>query len=253
MMQGRGNIGRPDTPGVSAPEMQRIMDELPREVIAPAFNRLAGQLESQTAAEGLGAKLPGSDAEWPAATPHTVQGVLAALAAKLGFHQGERTNPHHVTAAQVGAYTARETEDAISKRVFATGSADMTRAEYGGSGPGIVKKADDATRLNGHPQTDFAYLRAVQVYGCTFRLDGWKEGSGVWTQDAYCFSMEAEYNTTAPWVYKTGVKATDQKLEDALAQLSGGCLTTAHDYVRATLYEPPPRCDVTIYMRRAIK
>ena len=31
-MLGKGNVGRPDTPGVSTAEMQRIMDELPREV-----------------------------------------------------------------------------------------------------------------------------------------------------------------------------------------------------------------------------
>ena len=40
-MLGKGNVGRPDTPGVSTAEMQRIMDELPREVLAPAFNELA--------------------------------------------------------------------------------------------------------------------------------------------------------------------------------------------------------------------
>ena len=45
-MLGKGNVGRPDTPGVSTAEMQRIMDELPREVLAPAFNELAGQLEA---------------------------------------------------------------------------------------------------------------------------------------------------------------------------------------------------------------
>jgi len=49
-MLGKGNVGRPDTPGVSTAEMQRIMDELPREVLAPAFNELAGQLEAETAA-----------------------------------------------------------------------------------------------------------------------------------------------------------------------------------------------------------
>ncbi len=45
-LQGKGNLGRPDTPGVDTTEMQRILDELPREVIVPAFNRLAEQLEA---------------------------------------------------------------------------------------------------------------------------------------------------------------------------------------------------------------
>ena len=37
-LQGKGNVGRPDTPGVSLEEMQRILDEIPREVIVPVFN-----------------------------------------------------------------------------------------------------------------------------------------------------------------------------------------------------------------------
>ena len=68
-MLGKGNVGRPDTPGVSTAEMQRIMDELPREVLAPAFNELAGQLEAETAAADIGAAAP--------------EGVTAAPAGKL--------------------------------------------------------------------------------------------------------------------------------------------------------------------------
>lgn len=43
---GKGNVGRPDTPGVSSAEMQRILDELPREVIIPKFNGLVEALET---------------------------------------------------------------------------------------------------------------------------------------------------------------------------------------------------------------
>ena len=70
---GKGNLGRPDTPGVDTAEMQRILDELPREVIVPAFNRLADQLETSNAAASLGAVPPES---LPEDTPATVQGVL---------------------------------------------------------------------------------------------------------------------------------------------------------------------------------
>ena len=44
MLQGKGNIGKPNTPGVSTQEMQRIMDEIPREVIIPAYNELVDEL-----------------------------------------------------------------------------------------------------------------------------------------------------------------------------------------------------------------
>ena len=45
-LAGKGNIGRPDIPGVSTAEMQRILDELSLEVIVPAFNELSGQVEN---------------------------------------------------------------------------------------------------------------------------------------------------------------------------------------------------------------
>lgn len=45
-LAGKGNLGRPDIPGVSTAEMQRILDELSREVIVPAFNELSGQVET---------------------------------------------------------------------------------------------------------------------------------------------------------------------------------------------------------------
>lgn len=44
-LSGKGSVGRPDTPGVTAAEMQRILDEIPREVIVPRFNGLIDALE----------------------------------------------------------------------------------------------------------------------------------------------------------------------------------------------------------------
>lgn len=43
---GKGNVGKPDIPGVSTAEMQRIMDEIPREVIIPAFNELSDEAQA---------------------------------------------------------------------------------------------------------------------------------------------------------------------------------------------------------------
>lgn len=45
-LKGKGNVGKPDIPGVSTAEMQRIMDEIPREIIVPAFNELSHQAET---------------------------------------------------------------------------------------------------------------------------------------------------------------------------------------------------------------
>lgn len=45
-LAGKGNLGRPDIPGVSTTEMQRILDELSREIIVPAFNELSREVET---------------------------------------------------------------------------------------------------------------------------------------------------------------------------------------------------------------
>lgn len=39
-LQNKGNIGMPDTPGLSTADMQKKMDEIPREIIIPALNAL---------------------------------------------------------------------------------------------------------------------------------------------------------------------------------------------------------------------
>lgn len=54
-LEGKGNVGKPDTPGVDTAEMQRILDELSREVIVPAFNKLIDALHDSTSASSLGA------------------------------------------------------------------------------------------------------------------------------------------------------------------------------------------------------
>ena len=126
-LQGKGNLGRPDTPGVDTTEMQRILDELPREVIVPAFNRLTEQLEAADAAASLGARPPEG---LPEDTPATAQGVLEAMQAGAAEHAARTDNPHAVTAAQTGAYTKAETEEAIGRRVVEIGAGDMAQAVY---------------------------------------------------------------------------------------------------------------------------
>ena len=137
-MLGKGNVGRPDTPGVSTAEMQRIMDEIPREIIVPAFNELSDELIAETAAASLGAQVVEG---LPEETPATVQGVMEALysASKAGEsnvsealedHAGNTNNPHNVTAAQTGAYTKEETEAAIDAKVVQIGAGDMAKAVY---------------------------------------------------------------------------------------------------------------------------
>lgn len=40
----KGNVGKPDTPNLTTSEMQRVLDEIPREVIIPKYNELIDEL-----------------------------------------------------------------------------------------------------------------------------------------------------------------------------------------------------------------
>lgn len=258
-MSGKGNLGRPDTPGVSATEMQRIMDELPREVLAPAMNELAEQLEAPEAAAQLGAAVPGEGA-LPEDTPGSVQGVLEALLALQQAHEADTGNPHGVTAAQAGAYTKAETDAAIAQKVVEIGSADMTRAVYdpGGRATDIFAVTD---ALAGQLTAQAAALAAeVQVFAATLLADGWveepqtpeggEEGGGesgsetepaaegdgtdttgegeeppaapalaVYTQTVPCAGLLAAYDLEAPQVESTGEYAADLARKEALDAL----------------------------------
>ena len=76
----KGNVGRPDTPGVDTAEMQRILDEIPREVIVPAFNALVDALNKGTGADGITVTVPSGV---PAETANNLNAVLAAMGAEL--------------------------------------------------------------------------------------------------------------------------------------------------------------------------
>ena len=54
---GKGNVGQPDTPGLTTAEMQAVMDELPNLAI-DKFNSHIDELEADTAATSIGATAP---------------------------------------------------------------------------------------------------------------------------------------------------------------------------------------------------
>jgi uncharacterized protein YoxC len=54
---GKGNVGQPDTPGLTTAEMQAVMDELPNLAI-DKFNAHIDELEAATAAANIGAAVP---------------------------------------------------------------------------------------------------------------------------------------------------------------------------------------------------
>ncbi len=188
-LQGKGNLGRPDTPGVDTTEMQRILDELPREVIVPAFNRLAEQLEAADAAASLGARPPEG---LPEGTPATAQGVLEAMQAGAAEHAARTDNPHAVTAAQTGAYTKEETEEAIGRRVVEIGAGDMAQAVYDPARLGVDVTVQTYTHTRSGTVHNFAgsgangraLMTADVQAGDTFAVNGEPVAAYMGTESA---------------------------------------------------------------------
>lgn len=150
-LQGKGVIGQPPVPGLSVNEMQESVEQIVREVAIPAVNRLVDELEATSASGNIGMSVPSGMAP---ETPKTVQGVVQS-------HVENSENPHGVTAAQVGAYTKAETDQAIDEKVQAIGAADMSKAEFATNGEyGVVDKAKAAETAESATESD----DGVKVY-----------------------------------------------------------------------------------------
>lgn len=249
---GKGNMGQPDTPGVSTSEMQRIMDEIPREIIVPAFNELSDELIAETAAASLGAQVVEG---LPEETPATVQGVMEALystskagessvSEALKDHAGNTNNPHNVTAAQTGAYTKEETDAAIDAKVVQIGTADMAKSVY------------DPT----HQERDiFSAISVAQAaaqaatsrtYTAVLPASGWTgSASAGYTQTVSCEGMTADVVTLPPAIQPTGVRETDIAAREALGYIS--MVETLEGQVTVTCWEDKPAVDLTIYLVEA--
>ena len=211
---GKGNMGQPDTPGVSTSEMQRIMDEIPREIIVPAFNELSDELTAETAAASLGAQVVEG---LPEETPATVQGVMEALysASRAGEsnvsealqdHVRNTSNPHAVTAAQTGAYTKEETEAAIDAKVVQIGAADMAQAVYDPARLGVDVTVQTYTHTRSGTVHNFAgsgangraLMTADVQAGDTFTVNGEPVTAYMGTESAADAMAGDEWN--GKWV-----------------------------------------------------
>lgn len=85
----KGVVGMPDAPGLSAMEMQQKLEEVAREVIIPALNRLIDDLVAQTGAAEIGADYEGNRV--------SVQAFLGQLLTMVG----ERVQSESVKAVRI--------------------------------------------------------------------------------------------------------------------------------------------------------
>lgn len=150
-LAGKGVVGLPDAPGLSAAEMQRRMDEIAREVIVPAFNRLIGELGAEGAAALIGAK----DGEEKSNVQAVVEKLTDALAEKVaaevlktadgagmvGAKDGEGTSDVQTLLDTLKKSITDQTAEALKAakkytddKAFAAGSADMLKSVYDPNG-----------------------------------------------------------------------------------------------------------------------
>lgn len=117
----------PDIPSLQAEEMKRKFEETAKELIVPRINKLIDELMAEAAAAVIGAAVPEG---LPEETEKTVQKVIQAVFDELENHKNDAENPHKVTALQTGAYTKKETDQAIGEKVQQIGAGDMAMATY---------------------------------------------------------------------------------------------------------------------------
>lgn len=261
-MKGKGVVGQANNPGLSTLEMQKSVEQIPREVIVPAFNLLAEQLEAENAASSLGASVL---AGLPEDTTATVQGVLEAVLQKNEAHQKRTDNPHAVTAAQTGAYTKEETEEAISRRVVEIGAGDMARKVYDPTGRNtdIFAAVDNSLQETAKVKEEAlnaasaakkeALAAATYTYTALLKLDAWSGSAEAgFTQTVSAESIDGGPAVTsrlrlyAPLREPTGVRKTDETLAEVLRIVSEGVAETGEGTVTLKVWEQP-QADLQIY------
>ena len=254
-VKGKGNVGRPDTPGVSTAEMQRIMDEIPREVIIPAFNALIDALADKTSAATLGITAPAGIAG------NTVQEVVNALLAYVNAHKNDQGNPHAVTAEQVDAYTKKQTDNAINKKVIEIGAGDMTQAVYDPQGrrTDIFKEINNVSNEIDNVSNEIDNVskkidKVSNIYYARLTLNGWTACSSADQAKDLLYQQTATLtcaNSHAPVVTaaseflsgigydKTGVPATDDVLNEVQDIINDGVTVTAYNSVLVKVKKKP--------------
>ena len=133
---GKGNYGKPDRPGLPTAEMQKVMDEIPRTVIAPAVNGLIDDLV--TYIDG------GSGADNIGATPvsggssHTVQGILEEIVngtANTHARTADGLNGYEISNEMHGDLSTEiPTSYAVATAMGSAGLGDMVASMYDPNG-----------------------------------------------------------------------------------------------------------------------
>lgn len=153
--------------------------------------------------------------------------------------------------SQIKAELSKTVKNINGRKPDSVGNVDLKPKDIGALG--LNEPATNSERLGGRAPEEYAPFSSVNVYNCTFLANGWTQSTNTWVQTVNCTGMKATYDTGSPWIEKSGDKLSDEKSQYALNKINNGYLETFDGEVKATLYTKPPKTNVTIYLRRAIK
>lgn len=132
---GKGNYGKPDRPGYTTEEMQKVLDEISRTIIAPRINQIIDDLvayvDSASGADNIGATpLTGG-------TAHTVQGIIEELAGgtvpvakATQADSATELSGYTIQTTLVSSNSAIPTSKAIADAMGSAGNGDMMKSVY---------------------------------------------------------------------------------------------------------------------------
>lgn len=263
-----------DQPGLAPDAMKAKFEETAKELLAPKYNKLANQMESETASESLGAKVPEG---LPEETEKTVQAVLLALMLYVQAHEKNQENPHVVTAEQVGAYSKEQTDKAINDKVVAIGGGDMAMSVYD---PDMLRKPiykaiDDAVEAlkklvldkehydpQGKNKDVYATIdAAAPKYEAILRLDGWVASTSEEQAAGYTLAQEVTLTAVTPGAPTvmaasefltgcgydpTGVAATDEILDEVLAIVNAGVTRSLDGGIVRVIVKEKPAAEIVV-------
>ena len=136
-LQGKGVVGLPDTPQLSALAMQQKFDEIANDVIVPKFNNLVDELDTQG-----GTNIEVTDPT--TSTTDTLQNTLDHIEAENALNTADRHNhANKATLDDIDATTKQGYDDLVTLMTNITGIDDVALSSDNDKIP-TSKSVDDA-------------------------------------------------------------------------------------------------------------
>lgn len=159
---GKGVVGQPDTPALSALEMQNKVEEVVRDVVIPHFNELVGALTENgkpvqsgdvmqmRIGENGDLQISADGVQWLNVADKALEGKADKdnSYTKDQLYTKEETDTKLNKKAEADkVYTKEETDKAIGDKLTEVGAGDMQKSVYDTDNDGMV---DNAKKLDGH-------------------------------------------------------------------------------------------------------